>query len=256
MMRSQSNAAVCDYRPMAKGDTDRRRQALRDFMARHQLKPFPWANAAGIGESSIRNFLSGESGSLSIESYEKLADAANSSVDELIGRQRGHVDSADIAVPAAALPSEEKGPGTTTFDGEVYAAVVRFDLYASAGAGAVLPDVTEIRDRLLFKMDWLRSVTRATLDEIACLTVVGDSMETALQNGDVVLIDMTQNNPARDDIYVIRRDGLLLVKRLQKSFKTKTLTIISDNPKYGSEEGVDPNDVQVIGRVFWMGRKM
>lgn len=194
------------------------------------------------------------------ETLRRICDVLGISPNELLGFESSHVESAEISAGLGGFHEDggpaEKGPRIVQFDGEQYAAVVRFDLYASAGPGAQLPEVTEIRDRLLFKMEWLRGITRATIEEVACLSVVGDSMEPALRNGDVVLVDMTQNNPARDDIYVIRRDGLLLVKRLQKSFKTKTLTIISDNPKYGAEEGVNPEEVQVIGRVFWMGRKM
>lgn len=227
-------------------------------MKRRKLKASPWAKRAGVSEGAIRNFLNGDSDSLSLPVYEKLASAEGVPVAELTGQSAGqHLPSEHVlSEDPAPYESSERGPAVIQFGGEDYAAIVRFDLFASAGPGAEMPLTTEIKDRLLFRMEWIRSVTRASIEEVAALSVMGDSMEPTLKHGDTVLVDLTQNNPARDDIYVIRRDGLLVVKRLKKSFKTKTLTIISDNPKYGSEEGVDPADVLVVGRVFWMGRRI
>jgi transcriptional regulator with XRE-family HTH domain len=61
--------------------------ALKKFMDARGLKPHPWAKAAGLRSSTLYNFLSGTSQSLSTETLEKLAAAAGVTVDELLGNQ-------------------------------------------------------------------------------------------------------------------------------------------------------------------------
>lgn len=60
--------------------------ALRRFMESRGLKPHPWAQASGIRSSTLYNFLAGKSATLSSETLERLAQAAGSSVDEILGR--------------------------------------------------------------------------------------------------------------------------------------------------------------------------
>lgn len=58
--------------------------SLRRFMEARNLKPHPWATAAGIRSSTIYNFLAGSTHSLSTTVLEKLALAAGCSVDEIL----------------------------------------------------------------------------------------------------------------------------------------------------------------------------
>lgn len=65
---------------------ERRRDALRAFMLRRGIKSVnDWAKRAGVSESSIRAFLKGESRSLNLRSYERLADVEGAEVSELTG---------------------------------------------------------------------------------------------------------------------------------------------------------------------------
>jgi phage repressor protein C with HTH and peptisase S24 domain len=44
-------------------------------------------------------------------------------------------------------------------------------------------------------VDWLRQVSRSSFNDLAVLTVDGDSMEPTLRQGDSVLVDMGQRRP-------------------------------------------------------------
>lgn len=74
--------------------------ALRRFMEARGLKPHPWAQAAGLRSSTIYNFLSGKSLSLSSDTLERLAKAAGATVDEILsGEKTNNMSEAPVLVP-------------------------------------------------------------------------------------------------------------------------------------------------------------
>ena len=136
-----------------------------------------------------------------------------------------------------------------------YASIAIYPSRAAAGAGAVAND-TEV-GRVLFRLQWLRSVSRAPLDRLGVIEVDGDSMEPALRSGDHVLVDTTETRPRRKDgLYVLRADDGLQVKRVSAHPVTGILTIASDNPAYPTYPDIKPNAIQVLGRVIWLGRRV
>jgi len=70
---------------MSQAAEDKRREALRAFMARRNLTVNAWATLARINEATIRNFLAGRHASLNDSTYRKLAEAAQATVGELLG---------------------------------------------------------------------------------------------------------------------------------------------------------------------------
>lgn len=64
-------------------DVEKKREALRRYMAANGLKASPWALAAGLSVNSISRYLSGANDSLSDQSWQKLADERGVSVLKL-----------------------------------------------------------------------------------------------------------------------------------------------------------------------------
>jgi Peptidase S24-like len=148
-----------------------------------------------------------------------------------------------------------RGAPLVHFGGAEYGAVRSIGARLSAGAGAESDDAE--RGQMLFRMEWLRGVTSAGLDQLVVVPVDGDSMEPALRTGDHALVDLTQTRPSRKDgLYVIRSDGGLQVKRVSAHPTTGRLQIRSDNPAYESYADVDPASVAILGRVVWIGRRV
>jgi len=81
------------------------------------------------------------------------------------------------------------------------------------------------------------------------IEVVGDSMAPTVEDSDLILADLAEPRFRQDGIYLLRHDGGLTVKRIQRRPDGKFL-VRSDNPKY--EAMVVPN-VKIIGRVIWIG---
>jgi cyclic pyranopterin phosphate synthase len=62
---------------------DASREAFRNFMTSHRLRPTSWARDAGVNTGEIMGFLTGRSRGLSREVAEKLARAAKVSIEDM-----------------------------------------------------------------------------------------------------------------------------------------------------------------------------
>jgi phage repressor protein C with HTH and peptisase S24 domain len=124
--------------------------------------------------------------------------------------------------------------------------VPRLALGASAGPG-VQAEGEEAIGAFRFSSRWLRDQGLAPA-ALSAIAVTGDSMEPTLRDGDEILVDRGQRT-IRDGIHVVRLDDMLLVKRLETGLPGR-VALLSDNQAYRPIE-VDPDDLEVIGRVVW-----
>lgn len=167
----------------------------------------------------------------------------------------------NISLDYFGTPDDFPNPGqrhSDNLDGEFDEEYIRVNVYnieAAAGAGSVVEN-NEIANKLAFKKSWIRSSSNAMADDLAVITVSGDSMNPTLYDGDHILVDMTLTTLKNDGIYVLRNDDMILVKRISFNPVTKLCTIKSDNNYYESWEGYQPADLDILGRVIWMGRNI
>ena len=117
---------------------------------------------------------------------------------------------------------------------------------AAAGSGEVVfEEATEFR--FAFPQSTLPSWVRT--GSLICIQAAGDSMESTLNDGDLILLDYSHTRPMNDQIFVLRTSDGLVVKRLRGGGLHWELA--SDNPAHQPRH-VDQND-RVIGRVVWSG---
>jgi hypothetical protein len=125
---------------------------------------------------------------------------------------------------------------------------------ASAGAGA-LTNGEPLAGKVGFDETWLRKLGVEPAN-VSLICVEGDSMQPALNDGDDIMVDRgAALNPLRDGIHVIRIDGVLMVKRLARAPGGR-LSVLSDNAAYPCWPDRDPAEVEVVGRVVWVGRRL
>ena len=92
--------------------------------------------------------------------------------------------------------------------------------------------------------------------QVSLIRVEGDSMQPVLNDGDDIMVDRAAAfRTLRDGIHVIRLDGVLMVKRLARA-PGGLLSVLSDNPAYPSWPERDPTEVELVGRVVWVGRRL
>lgn len=126
--------------------------------------------------------------------------------------------------------------------------VPRLDVSASAGPGA-LNDDDAVLGAEVIAPELARSL-RLREGRASIIRVRGDSMAPGLVAGDQLVVDEAAAPPdPRGGIYVVRIEGVLLVKRVRRS--GRVLIVSSDNP---DAPPVGPGVVEVVGRVVWQMR--
>jgi phage repressor protein C with HTH and peptisase S24 domain len=139
---------------------------------------------------------------------------------------------------------------------EAFVPVPRLEVGASAGPGAFAED-GPARSLLGFDRAWLRRLTRGDPSCLSMIRVEGDSMVPTLSDGDDILVDGADaGSRLRDGIYVLRMDDVLVVKRLAVNPALRRLSVKSDNPAYPSWPDCAFADVDIVGRVVWVGRQL
>ena len=138
-------------------------------------------------------------------------------------------------------------------DGFIY--VPLFDIKVSAGNGS-FNDVKSVIAMRPFDANFIRHELNIYHNDIAMSVMGGVSMEPWLRAKDTVLTDLQDTQALTEGIHIVRLDGALLVKKLQR-LPGRMLRVSSYNSAYepfdihGNEDA--GRDFAVIGRVRWAG---
>jgi phage repressor protein C with HTH and peptisase S24 domain len=133
--------------------------------------------------------------------------------------------------------------------------VPRLAVGASAGPGALNAD-DALFGQIGFEARWLRQLS-ASPKALSVIQVSGDSMSPTLVDGDDILVDRDDGaERIRDGIYVLRVDESLIVKRLAINPAQRSFIVRSDNPAYPDWNDVNPDGIDIVGRVIWTGRRI
>jgi transcriptional regulator with XRE-family HTH domain len=148
-----------------------------------------------------------------------------------------------LGVPEARLGGREA---------EGLAEIARLDVGASAGPGWLAEDEATRRPGALSQALLRQLGVRAAAASM--IRVEGDSMEPTLSDGDEILVDRDRREVrGKGGIFVIRLDGVLMVKRLRAA--VGGIEVISDNPAWPVRICAG-SDVEIVGRVAWLGRAL
>lgn len=132
--------------------------------------------------------------------------------------------------------------------------VVCYDIEAEAGQGSLIT-IERPMFEIGFSPEMLRWITSAPNESLALIRVRGDSMLPTLMDGDWMMVDTTKRNLNYDGLFILRYEDVLRVKRIDKNPATGRFLVKSDNPAYDPFE-VDREDIDVVGRVVWIGRRV
>jgi phage repressor protein C with HTH and peptisase S24 domain len=141
----------------------------------------------------------------------------------------------------------ESGPVFRPAESADAVSIPLFDIQASAGGGQLVWD-EQPTTRVVFPRVMLQRMG-INPRGAKLLLAKGDSMEPTIGDGNLMLVDIADID-LRDDIFVLRREESVLVKRLQRHLDG-SLAVRSDNPAYQEDRlpRDEAEDLQIIGRV-------
>lgn len=209
---------------------------LRGLVAFANLAPATLAKRAGVAPSTIQRPYSGTATTrLGRNVLEKLQAA--------FPDYEGWVEYASLGdkrlpfggFPTANLPDVVE--------------VAHIDLNFGLGPAFMDQDVVEYQaERLPFPRAWLRQITNSDIDQLYWTHGVGNSMEPAISDGDVILIDRSKVGSTFGDLYwAIAYGQAGMIKRL-RPMPDGSIKILSDNPNVPPEVAYD-GELHVFGRV-------
>lgn len=124
-----------------------------------------------------------------------------------------------------------------------------YNLPMSAGTGN-LNFMEPTEESFAISSAWLEK-TQLNPKYLCVFPVRGDSMERELSDGDLIIVDRSQNFVTDGGTYALRVDDEMLVKKIQR-LPGRVMHLISNNPIYSPIEiRADQADdtVSIIGRV-------
>ena len=132
------------------------------------------------------------------------------------------------------------------------------DVAASAGGGSFIDHPPDGAGRYIsFPRQWLQQIGGHTPESLRLISISGDSMAPKLEHDDLVLVDCSQTKPSPPGIFILD-DGIGLVAKQIEIIPSSTpvcLQVSSENPSYHSyQRTID--EVTIIGRVIWFGRRL
>jgi SOS-response transcriptional repressor LexA len=134
----------------------------------------------------------------------------------------------------------------------LFCLVPKYKARLSAGHGS-FEDGDQVEANLAFRKDW---ISRKSTDGLALFEVIGDSMAPFIQEGDVVMVDLADNDPQMiidGKTYAIREENTVKVKRLIR--QGGQLLIRSQDSTLYPDYEADQN-THLIGRVIWVGHEV
>lgn len=182
----------------------------------------------------------------------KLASFLNTSVEWLLTGSDANLATTVVStVSEAGTALDVQG---NAVDLNEFVFVPRYNVAAAAGYGAWNDDESPMFT-VSFRRYWVVNHLKTDPSQLSVISVIGDSMEGILNDKDLILINHQDRDP-REGIYVLRIDGQLLVKRVQR-LPASQLRVTSTNPAY-EPFTIDlmniPDDFDIVGKVVWYGR--
>lgn len=140
-----------------------------------------------------------------------------------------------------------------------YVFVPHFDVQMSAGNG-VFSDVETVIAMRPFDIAFIRHDLGIAHNDLALVSVVGNSMEPELRSRDTTLLDLKATDVVTEGVHAIRLDDALMLKKVQR-LPGRVLRVSSTNQDYapfdiagGDDEADTERDFAVLGRVRWGGK--
>ncbi len=224
-------------RPPYGATVAQQRSWLAEIMALLCVKGQPLARGAGLAPSTINRFLSEKSG------HRLRAQT----LDALVGEAKR------LAGDAAVTARRPPGPHDAGAGSHLSLPVKRLDGLAEDPAQYCASD-----QNILFTRAFLHSLGPSDLTNLILVRVSGDAMAPTFAEGDHLLVDGGWTRASCDGLYLFResRNHSPFVRRITLDPRADRLLVTTDNPAYAPAVSLAADEVRLLGRVLWVGRRL
>ncbi len=195
-------------------------ERLRGEMRRAGYNARSLAERAGVGRSFVYDILSGKSASPTMNKLQAVADVLGVSIPYLLNDYVSQTWEDICMIPSLAKELLPVAPPPYSFSKR-----------------------------------WLRMQVPGDVAAMRVMMVEGDSMVPTLYDGDMVLVDISKHYPVPSGVFVLQHEMGVIVRRVDARHGGKQLYISADNPMYQGYE-CESREVEMLGRVVWVSRKM
>lgn len=206
---------------------------LRSQMIRKGLNPKTLAERANVGRSFVYDILSGRSCNPTSGKIASIADELGVSMQYLLNGV--HSTSSNIQRGWADIAKISKLQVENTADKNI------------------VVSIEDHNPTHYFTETWIRETIESAPENIRSLRISCDSMQPSLQADDYILIDTSKKNISPPGIFVIF-DGVSLKARRLEMLSPGKILVRADNNSYSQYE-TTPQEINIIGKMIWLGRK-
>lgn len=207
---------------------------LNEMLNGESLRSF--ARRTNLSETAIRKYSTGES-TPNLERLVAIAQAGGVSVQWLATGER--------------LEHKETEPQGKMED--EFVLIPGYNIQVSCGHGAINCEQLEPSRHLAFRRKWLKYKGFNEKD-LAIVWAKGDSMHPTISNNDTLVVHIGRKKISDGNIYVLRNDDQLWVKRVQVT--PTSWELISDNEHYDkiSVPKDEQHTFEVVGQVVHIAK--
>ena len=216
--------------------------AIKREIKKYGLTQTQIAKRANVGEATLSRWLKeGSSENPKITSIRAVLQALRDLAPDI-----------PHYVPAAIEESfreqYEAGNERREIDEGQYTLVPKMKAYLHGGEGRIVEDESAA-EMYAFRTEWIRS--KGSRGAMKLMEVRGDSMEPTIRDGDIVLLDSSENTPLHDRLMAVGIGSSILVKRV--IIKVDGIELRPDNKEHEPLFLTDPDQARFIGVVIWRG---
>lgn len=230
-------------------------KALKNYRERMKITLAEMAEKIGVSTTTIVNYETGKR----MPEIDFLIDFASATGEDFIywlglrvaERKTAGADAVKAALDAVSATLHPRG----TQPDRTYVSLPLYDIKDAASAASANGSGLASNEVLQFSTTWIKRELNATSSDLFEIRVDDESMEPTLRPGDTILLDRRASSLDRDGVYILRMNGVPLIKRMQ-ILPGGVVKVISDNPAYETFtirlSDINGQDYAILGRVVWV----
>lgn len=216
-------------------------ERIRDRLEALGMSQAELARRVGISQPSVNHLI--KRGATGSSHLHKIARELETTPAYLTG-EIDDPSAGALPAPTPAMIAEQLG----------MTLIPEIDLHFALGGGSFVEGYVE-ETLVPYRTDWLHRITRGMPADIFLTQGDGDSMLPTILDGDDVIVNRAERMVTKQDkIWALGYGDLVAIKRVRR-MADGTFRLLSDNKDIPPIEALE-DELRIIGRVVWVGRRM